>query len=206
MSNFELRRESVNLDRSKRLLRVESKSLSFCKCILFVYMLPCWSTKFDILHRFTYAIITLFFALSYSGRFYLNVSDKCGEVVTTDQFAIQMVYVIVYLLEGASMGVLMMFHIVNFKNGSLLTSSEELTYASISLDEFLCTSENDDEVVDAEDMTIQSDCEIEDRGGVDHQLPGSNEAAEKEQALINRSQCDSSIGQYDDQINIFDRN
>ena len=45
----------------------------------------------------------------------------------------------VVLLEGASMGALMIYHLINFNGGSLFTSredEEELAYISIMLGEY----------------------------------------------------------------------
>ena len=67
--------------------------------------------------RRTYAMITTFFGLSYFGRFFINTYDYCGQI--EPDFTYVMTYIIVYLLEGASIGVLMLFHFLNFKNGSL---------------------------------------------------------------------------------------
>ena len=69
--------------------------------------------------RRTHAIISIFFALSYFGRFYVNEYHYC-DIVSRYSFATQMTLALVYMLEGASMGVLMWFHFVNFKYGSLL--------------------------------------------------------------------------------------
>ena len=69
--------------------------------------------------RCTYALITAFFALSYVGRFVLNEYDFCGEGFGS-AFATEMIEIVVLLFEGASMGVLMLFHCINFKQGSLL--------------------------------------------------------------------------------------
>ena len=63
--------------------------------------------------RCTYAVFSTFFALSYVGRFFINDFDSCG-VKIGSSFAQEMTFVTVWLLEGASMGVLMAFHFVNF--------------------------------------------------------------------------------------------
>ena len=64
--------------------------------------------------RRTYTTISIFFALSYICRYVFNlyISD-CGQGIDSF-FAIFMIELIIYLLEGASMGVLMMFHMKNF--------------------------------------------------------------------------------------------
>ena len=74
--------------------------------------------------RCTYAIISIFFGLSYIGRFVINEYEKCdGRIGST--FPELMIFVTVYILEGASMGVLMIFHLKNFQHGSLFKSSQE---------------------------------------------------------------------------------
>ena len=77
--------------------------------------------------RCTYAVITIFFALSYIGRFLLNTRIyDCGvEHVSFTVFEILMSCVLIFLFEGLSMGVLMMFHCINFKRGSLLASKKQ---------------------------------------------------------------------------------
>ena len=74
--------------------------------------------------RCTYAVITTFFALSYVGRFLLNVfEDSCRREASGSIYVQLMTQIIVYLLEGVSLGVLMLFHLINFKHGSLMTKS-----------------------------------------------------------------------------------
>ena len=70
----------------------------------------------------SYAIITVFFALSYIDRFFYNIFLVDGHTVSISfsLFTYEMVEGLVWLLEGLSMGVLMLFHYVNFKEGSLL--------------------------------------------------------------------------------------
>ena len=47
-----------------------------------------------------------------------------------------MTWLTVYLLEGASMGVLMVFHFLNFKSGTLLPQTDEsLEYITVRWDE-----------------------------------------------------------------------
>ena len=83
--------------------------------------------------RCTYAIISFFFALSYIGRFYLDVFVACGEPT----FAAEMDCTVVWAFEGASMGVLMLFHMVNFKTGTLLSIGQlEPPYATVRLGEY----------------------------------------------------------------------
>lgn len=64
--------------------------------------------------RCTYAIVTSFFALSYIGRFVTNEYVSCEEGFNGNRFGLGLTYVTVYFIEGASMGVLMMFHYMNF--------------------------------------------------------------------------------------------
>ena len=72
--------------------------------------------------RCTYAIITFFFALAYSGRFIIDNRMVCADGYRSF-FFIEMVACSVYLIEGASMGVLMIFHWMNFEGGTLMTES-----------------------------------------------------------------------------------
>ena len=88
--------------------------------------------------RRRYAIISTVFGLSYIGRFFINEydSDACGKPIGSD-FDYLMTLISVWLLEGLSMGVLMIFHLRNFKYGSLFSSrKKERPYASIKLREF----------------------------------------------------------------------
>ena len=71
--------------------------------------------------RCAYAIISVIFALSYIGRYFLNVYDTFGDGIGSS-FAQEITYIIVYMFEGASMGVLMMFHLVNFKKSRSILS------------------------------------------------------------------------------------
>ena len=74
--------------------------------------------------RCIYALITIFFGLSYVGRFVLNEFNSSGRKIGS-QFTYQLTYIIVYLLEGVSMGVLMLFHSKNFKHGKSMLSDQE---------------------------------------------------------------------------------
>ena len=87
--------------------------------------------------RQTYALITILFALSYIGRFVLNEYDSCGKKIGS-HFAAEMTYASVYLFEGASMGVLMLYHCLNFKQGRLLKSQadQDPQYVSIMPGEY----------------------------------------------------------------------
>ena len=64
--------------------------------------------------RCTYAIVSSFFALSYIGRYVANEYISCEEGFNGNMFVYGLTYVTVYFIEGASMGVLMMFHYMNF--------------------------------------------------------------------------------------------
>ena len=65
--------------------------------------------------RCTYAIISTIFALSYLGRYFLNeYGSGCDDEVWS-LYTIEMSWFIVLFFEGASMGVLMLFHCMNFK-------------------------------------------------------------------------------------------
>ena len=47
-----------------------------------------------------------------------------------------MIWLTVYMLEGASMGVLMAFHFINFKSGTLLPKTDDsLEYITVRWDE-----------------------------------------------------------------------
>ena len=72
-----------------------------------------------------------------------------------------MAFVIVYLLEGVSMGVLMAFHCYNFKSGSLLASQrdKEPSYASIKLGEYHFFT---DEEIDAHSLADHSSYALDD--------------------------------------------
>ena len=63
------------------------------------------------------------FALAYISRCLLSIYGYCnggdGKL-----FSFEMILAIIFLIEGLSMGVLMAFHYVNFKNGSLLKEDE----------------------------------------------------------------------------------
>ena len=51
-------------------------------------------------------------------------------------YSFQLALIIVWLLEGVSMGILMVFHFKNFKHGSLLASQDEPSYATVRLSEY----------------------------------------------------------------------
>ena len=95
--------------------------------------------------RCIYAIITFFFALSYMARFILNEYQFCGQQAGV-KFASYMTEEIVWLFEGVSMGMLMIFHFVNFKQGTLLSkTATELPEVLIMPEEFhLFTNEEVD--------------------------------------------------------------
>ena len=105
--------------------------------------------------RCTYAIISTLFGLSYIGRFVLNTYIDCE--VNESPFVLQMTVVSVFLLEGSSMGVLMLFHCINFKHGSLLASKRrkerDVSYIAIMPGEYHFFS---DESVDAHSLADKS--------------------------------------------------
>ena len=110
--------------------------------------------------RRTYAIISTIFGLSYIGRGFYNVYNSGGDGFGGSVFAAQMVEFTIYLFEGASMGVLMVFHCINFSNGRLFTQKEveEPSYASVMPGEY---HRFDTEEVDAESVSDRSKSEIE---------------------------------------------
>ena len=68
-----------------------------------------------------------------------NERNACA-TVNSSTFAKEMTYLVIIMLEGASMGILMAFHFVNFKHGTLLSSQQDCdggpAYASIKLGEY----------------------------------------------------------------------
>ena len=64
--------------------------------------------------RCVYAIVSTFFGLSYVGRYVINIYFY-GENCRLSVFGEEMLFMMVYILEGASMGVVMMLHYLNFK-------------------------------------------------------------------------------------------
>ena len=87
--------------------------------------------------RCTYAIITVFFGLSYIGRTIDIENGTCGdEMALAEKFGYETAWASVFLLEGVSMGVLMGFHYVNFRSGSLLAKDLAPKYASIKMGEY----------------------------------------------------------------------
>ena len=74
------------------------------------------------------------------GRFIINEVDTCDDKLGSN-FTDEMFYSIVWLIEGLSMGVLMLFHCLNFSGGSLLktrkrTPEDEQLYATIMPQEY----------------------------------------------------------------------
>ena len=88
--------------------------------------------------RCTYATISAFFALSYIWRWIFNKYFYGCDANQTTLFEQQMAKLACYLLEGASMGVLMYFHMTNFRQGGLFSTSQEdeLAYISIMPNEY----------------------------------------------------------------------
>ena len=108
--------------------------------------------------RCTYITISSFFALSYIGRFLLNQHGFCGSGNWTP-FAYEMTKVIVYLVEGASMGVLMIFHMKNFKQSRSILSQQKQPYASLMPGEYY---RFDTDEVDGESLEDRGSREIDD--------------------------------------------
>ena len=65
--------------------------------------------------RSTYAVISTFFALSYVVRYIFNEYGISCEADPWSMYALFMSEIVCYLFEGVSMGVLMYFHMTNFK-------------------------------------------------------------------------------------------
>ena len=63
--------------------------------------------------RCTYAIVSTLFGLSYVGRFIDNDFMQCGTWLGSF-YTYEIVNDLVYLFEGLSMGVMMLFHWKNF--------------------------------------------------------------------------------------------
>ena len=106
----------------------------------------------DILwnERCTYVWITIFFALSYIGRFMVDVIVKpqCADDLV-GSFSDRMLTMAVWLLEGVSMGTLMIFHWKNFQSGSLFSSktADEPEFASINNKEFYFFTDHEVETI-----------------------------------------------------------
>ena len=78
-----------------------------------------------------YAIISTLFGLSYVGRFVINMY-VFAEENSLSLFVMEMLFLGVYLLEGSSMGAVMMIHYINFKKDCQLTDSKiDTTQTSI---------------------------------------------------------------------------
>ena len=64
----------------------------------------------------------------------MNEYFQCGSVGTIfDDYFIE---IVVYLFEGMSMGVLMLFHFMNFKQGNPILSYDDSTSVIIGRSEF----------------------------------------------------------------------
>ena len=102
-----------------------------------------------------------------------------------------MTEVVVWLLEGSSILILMMFHFINFKQGALLSSSgEERPYASIKLGEYHFFP---DEEVDAFSLADRSSYELEgSQKAVVEQISSKDYAAADKQ-IHSRNQLNPSI-------------
>ena len=85
--------------------------------------------------RCIYAIIIALFGLSYMGRYIFNVYLECvfeWKNFFNNIFSLMLVY----LFEGMSMGVLMLFHLINFKQGKPILSRDDRTSIMINMEEF----------------------------------------------------------------------
>ena len=82
--------------------------------------------------KFTYAIVSFFFALSYVFRFYANIFVYCNDS-NPDAFIDEMFSVSIYLIEGTSMGVLMIYHLINFEGGTLMAETRTIAHSSGSI-------------------------------------------------------------------------
>ena len=108
--------------------------------------------------RCTYATISTFFGLSYIGRDVSNaLLGGCGRL-DTSHFEYEMTLVIIFLFEGLSLGVLMLFHCINFKQGNLFSSKQreeedEVSFIAIMPGEYHFFS---DESVDAHSLADKS--------------------------------------------------
>lgn len=103
--------------------------------------------------RCTYAIVSFFFGLSYFGRFFRN--EFGGKRYEYGLF-FQLSLVLVWFLEGASMGVLMLFHSRNFKSGSSLLSRLDHPSETIKPGElhFFSTNSVNNDNEDDEDSSL----------------------------------------------------
>ena len=122
--------------------------------------------------RCTYATISIIFGLSYVGRYIINVYDRCGEHIGS-VFEQEMTYATVLLFEGASMGVLMLFHYQNFRQGSLLSTRKEVKpeYASIMPGEYHFFT---DAEVEAHSLADRSSKTFEGSERADREPKGNN--------------------------------
>ena len=113
--------------------------------------------------RCTYTIVSVFFALSYIGRYINNRYAAC-EAAELSYFASHMTEDACILSEGVSMGVLMYFHFANFREGGLFSSdkADELAYISIMPNEyhrFDTESVEDHSLADPSSLDIGDDSE-----------------------------------------------
>ena len=110
-------------------------------------------------------MITIFFGLSYIGRFYVN-DFEYGKAGIVSWYAKDLALVLVWLFEGASLGALMIFHLVNFREGRLLSDPESRqTCISIAKEElhYFTNAEieahnlADESSYSIQDLTVSSD-------------------------------------------------
>ena len=85
--------------------------------------------------RCTYAVISIFFGLSYITRYVKNVYSICLQ--THPIYFEEINWIILFFLEGVSIGVLMAFHVANFNHGTLFRTQEKVvSYIAIGPEEF----------------------------------------------------------------------
>ena len=104
-------------------------------------------------------MITIFFGLSYIGRFLVN-DFEYGKAGIVSLYAKYLTLVLVWLSEAASLGALMIFHLVNFREGRMLSDPESRqTCVSIAKDELHYFT---DAEVEAHNLADESSYSIQD--------------------------------------------
>ena len=100
--------ETYRLDRRARLARNGEKAAFTLK------KERCW-----------YATISIFFGLSYMGRFIEIRFDECGGPAIGTEFVQEMSVTTVQFFEGLSMGTIMILHLLNFRVEKPLLTIQE---------------------------------------------------------------------------------
>ena len=104
-------------------------------------------------------MITIFFGLSYISRF-LVIEFEYGKTDILSLYAKNLSIVFVWLFEAASLGALMIFHLVNFQQGRLLSDPESRqTCISIAKEELHYFT---DAEVEAHNLADESSYSIQD--------------------------------------------